>query len=158
LVEEYLVAVAKISDFDGIADEFRRRAHAATWCSVATVDSRGRPRSRVLHPIWEGRTGWIGTRRSSFKARHLALNPHVSLTYMADLERPVYVDCVAEWADDRADREHAWNLFLHAPPPLGYDPAPIFKDLDGFGLLRLIPWRIDLVDTPFQRRVWRADR
>ncbi len=34
-------------------DEFLDIAHRIVWASVATVDRRDRPRSRVLHPIWE---------------------------------------------------------------------------------------------------------
>ena len=40
-------------------------AHRIVWCTVATVDRRGRPRSRVLRRYWEhtadGLTGWITT-------------------------------------------------------------------------------------------------
>src|SRR5690606_4076991 len=59
-----------IADFSEIEAEFIQRVHTMVWCNVATVDSRNRPRSRVLHPIWEGSTGWITTHRSSHKARH----------------------------------------------------------------------------------------
>jgi hypothetical protein len=38
--------------------------------------------SRVLHPIWEGSTGWILTHRGSHKSKHLAANPHTSLAYV----------------------------------------------------------------------------
>ena len=36
-----------------VQDEFIATAHRIVWCGVATVDRRGRPRSRILHPIWE---------------------------------------------------------------------------------------------------------
>ena len=40
-------------------------AHRIVWCTVATTGADGRPRTRVLHPIWEwdgtGLTGWIAT-------------------------------------------------------------------------------------------------
>src|SRR5262245_61355308 len=40
-------------------------AHRIVWASAATVDRHGRPRSRVLHPIWlwDGTelSGWIAT-------------------------------------------------------------------------------------------------
>ena len=39
------------------APAFVEMAHRIVWATVATVDERGRPRSRVLHPIWE----WDGT-------------------------------------------------------------------------------------------------
>ncbi len=55
---------------------------------------------------------------------------------------------------------HLWNLFLAAPPPLGYDPALIFGSVESpdFGVLRLIPQRIELGDVSGQgerRIVWR---
>jgi hypothetical protein len=40
----------------------------ARWCNAATVDRKDRPRSRVLHPIWEVidtyPIGWIATGNS----------------------------------------------------------------------------------------------
>lgn len=35
------------------APAFVEMAHRIVWGSVATVDRHGRPRSRVLHPIWQ---------------------------------------------------------------------------------------------------------
>ena len=49
-----------------VDDAFVAIAHRIVWCTVATVDRRGRPRSRILHPYWErtedGLAGWITTR------------------------------------------------------------------------------------------------
>jgi general stress protein 26 len=140
----------EVIDFSEIEAEFIRRVHTMVWCSVATVDSQQRPRSRILHPIWEGSTGWIGTHRHSHKSRHIEQNPFVSLAYIAEIHKPVYVDCIAEWVDDLAQKQRVWNLFKDAPPPLGYDPEPTFvsADHENFGLLKLTPWRIDLVSFP----------
>ena len=86
--------------FDDIAAEFHERVARMVWCSVATVDAQCRPRSRIVHPIWEGAAGWIGTWRTSVKAGHrapslklkqLERNPHVSLPYVAEVTKPVYV-------------------------------------------------------------------
>ncbi len=151
------MAVRRVATFDAVAEEFTRRAHTMVWCNVATVDARGRPRSRVLHPIWEGTTGWIGTRRESPKARHLAANPYVSLAYVSDVAAPAYAECVAEWVDDSATKERIWDLFKAAPAPLGYDPAPIFGDLPGFGLLKLTPWRVQLLEAPATQVVWESE-
>lgn len=152
----------KVTDFSEIEAEFIQRVHTMVWCSVATVDSHNRPRSRVLHPIWEGATGWITTHRHSHKARHLAHNPYVSLAYITNIHTPVYADCVAEWVDDLDEKRRIWELFKSTPPPLGYDPAMEFgtPEHDDFGLLKLTPWRIDLVSFPapsFEEgtRVWR---
>jgi hypothetical protein len=140
----------KITDFSTIETEFIRRVHTMVWCSVATIDQKGRPRSRILHPIWEGSTGWIGTHRNSHKSHHLEGNPHVSLAYIADVMKPVYVDCVTQWIDDLGEKQRIWALFKNTPPPLGYDPAHdyISPDHENFGLLKLTPWRIDLVSFP----------
>src|SRR4030095_13729196 len=75
----------EIRHFSKIEEEFIGRVHTMVWCNVATVDSRQRPRSRILHPLWEGSTGWVGTHRNSFKSKHLEQNPYVSLAYITDV-------------------------------------------------------------------------
>jgi hypothetical protein len=152
----------EIKHFSEIEDEFIQRVHTMVWCNAATVDSRQRPRSRILHPIWEGSTGWIGTHRTSYKSRHLERNPYISLAYITDIMKPVYVDCTAEWIEDLEQKVRIWNLFKDAPPPLGYDPASTFgsPDHEDFGLLKLTPWRIALVTFPAPsqeegQRIWR---
>lgn len=69
------------ASFDEIAGEFDRRIRRVVWCSAATIDTKNRTRTRIVHPIWEGRTGWITSRRGAPKGRHLAHNPHLSLSY-----------------------------------------------------------------------------
>jgi general stress protein 26 len=157
--EETLMEVTHFSD---IEEEFIQRVHSMVWCNVATVDRQQRPRSRILHPIWEGSTGWIVTHRNSHKSKHLAHNPHVSLAYITHIHEPVYVDCVAMWIDDADQKRRIWDLFKNTPPPLGFDPAPDFVSADhkNFGLLKLTPWRITLVNFPAEshyagQRVWR---
>lgn len=154
-----MTKIIEVTSFAEIETEFIRRVHTWVWCNLATLDSHNRPRSRIVHPIWEGATGWIGTRRHSPKAKHLAHSPYVSLAYIADLAKPVYINCIAEWADDLADKQHVWDMFLAAPPPLGYDPAPIFQSVDNpnFGLLKLTPWRVELADMPNHIQVWQQD-
>lgn len=152
--------MAEVQSFNDIEEELLARVHRMVWCNMATVDARGRPRSRIVHPIWDGSLGWIATRRHSFKDQHLVANPFVSLAYIADTARPVYIDCVASWADDHADKERVWTLFAGAPDPVGYDPTPFFiaPDHPDFGLLKLQPWRIAVVtQSPPASMVWRAD-
>jgi hypothetical protein len=116
----------------------------------------------VLHTIWElepgasAPTGWIATRPASPKGRDIAGNPFVSLAYVQDVVHPLYAECKASWATDLSTKERVWQLFKAAPPPLGYDPAPIFGSVDGpeFGVLRLEPWRIQLQDADGTRRTW----
>ena len=149
-----------VATFAEIEAEFHERVGRVVWCNMATVDGQGRPRSRVVHPIWEGSTGWIGTRRNSFKNQHLAANPFVSLAYIADVARPVYIDCRADWADDLEEKRRVWELFKAAPEPLGYDPAPFFiaPDHPGFGVLKLTPRRIAVVtQSPPNSLVWRGN-
>ena len=150
----------KVASFSEIETEFIQRAHSAVWCSVATLDTNNRLRSRVLHPIWDGLIGWIATMRNSLKAKHLAHNPYVSLAYLADPIKPLYADCRAEWWDDPAAKETIWEMFRAAPPPLGYDPALFFGSVDNpdFGVLKLTPWRIELYDISNRenpKKVWR---
>jgi hypothetical protein len=153
----------QIANFSDIESEFIERVHTMVWCSVATIDSQQRPRSRVLHPLWEGATGWINTHRSSHKARHLAQTNYVSLAYIADVMKPVYADCTTTWVADLEEKRRVWELFKAAPPPLGYDPAHDFVSVDheNYGLLKLTPWRIDLVSFPAPSfdegtKVWRS--
>jgi hypothetical protein len=151
----------KITTFVEIADEFSERVQKMVWCNVATIDGQGRPRSRILHPLWQGPIGWITTRRGSPKERHLAEHPFVSLAYIADVVRPVYVDCSATWIEDLTTKQEIWRLLQATPPPLGFDPAPIYGSVDSpqFGLLKLIPWRIEVTSVatvPAERNIWYA--
>ena len=136
----------EVASFTEIEAEFIERVHRMVWCNVATVDRQGRPRSRILHTVWEGSTGWTATNPNTLKARHIEHQPYVSLAYIADIVKPVYVDCIARWDNTHEARQHVWDLFLNAPPPLGYDPTPIFHAVDhpDYGVLKLTPWRIEL--------------
>lgn len=148
----------EVASFAEIEQEFNERIQRVVWCSVATVDEKGAPRSRVLHPIWEGSVGWIATRKTPIKVAHLAHNPRVSLAYVAEPLTPVFVDGTAEWVDDRAHKERIWNLFKNTPPPLGYDPVPFFNNIDepGFSLLKITPLRIEIGDMMGKRLVWHS--
>ena len=57
------------------APAFVEMAHRIVWASVATVGPDERPRSRVLHPIWEWDgerlTGWVATGPTPLKVEHL---------------------------------------------------------------------------------------
>jgi general stress protein 26 len=148
--------------FNVIAEDFITAAHRDVWCSVSTLDTQNRLRSRVLHPIWENSAdhtvGWIATGRNSLKAKHLLHNPSMSLCYMKDPLKPVYIDCYGEWVDDMGEKGRIWDLFGSVPPPLGYNLASFFGSVDnpGYGLLKLTPWRIELGDLFGQARVWQV--
>lgn len=137
-------------DLATVAPEFVAMAHSVVWCSVATVDPSGRPRTRVLHPIWEwdGETlqGWIATGPRSPKAADLAANPYVSLTYWAPSQDTCTAECDATWTNDDASRREGWNRFANGPAPVGYNPAIIpgwtSPEAPDFGILHLRPTRL----------------
>ncbi len=135
-----------VGSFAEIEQEFSSRVSTIVWCTVATVDRSGRPRSRILHPIWEGNAGWIATGRNSFKAKHITHNPHVSLSYWDQGQKQVYADCTARWEEDAGERLRIWELLKNTPPPMGYDPGLFFQTPENpdYGVLRLTPWRIEL--------------
>lgn len=54
-----------VGSFEEIARQFNGRVGGIVWCNVTTVDGRGPPRSRILHPIWKGATDSIATGRHS---------------------------------------------------------------------------------------------
>jgi hypothetical protein len=137
----------EVKDFSEIEDEFNKRVARIVWCTAATIDRKGRPRTRILHPIWEGTTGWIATGRHSLKEKHLAGNPHMSLTYWDPQHQQVYVDCRTDWDDSASEKKRIWELYKNTDPPLGYDPGMIWSDGPGaadFGILKLTPWRIEV--------------
>ena len=153
-----------VTSFAEIEEDFMARVRRIAWCTVATVDAKGRPRTRILHPIWEGTTGWIATGRHSHKEKHLAKNPYVSLSYWDPQHQQIYADCKAEWCDDAAEKRRVWDLYKNTPPPLGYDPQMIWQagvEDPTYGLLKLAPWRIELsalgdMITGAAPRIWRA--
>lgn len=155
-------------DFAELEPEFRRRVARIVWCTVATIDRKGNPRTRILHPIWEvvdgAPVGYIATGRHSLKEKHIALNPYVSLSYWDPAQEQVYIEAKAQWADAPEERQRIWELFKNTPPPLGYDPGMIWADgplSEGFGVLRLEPWRVEVwsLDDLAKRQppqVWRT--
>jgi hypothetical protein len=160
VANEFGWTVERYEDFAGMSEEFLERIFNVVWCNVATVDGKGRPRSRILHPYWDVTpepVGWILTRRQSFKDAQLKGNPYVSCAYIADISKPVYVECKTSWEDDLGEKARIWDAFKNAEAPMGYDPGSIFPELDGpgLGLLRLEPWRIQMEQIPPGiRKVW----
>lgn len=147
-----------MDDLDRIAPAFVAMAHQIVWCSVATVDRAGRPRSRVLHPIWQwdGQTltGWVGTVPTSVKRAHLEHSSYVSCNYWAPSQDTCVAECRAELVFDDQTCAMVWNLFKQATPPLGYDPAGVGvpgwdnPTAPAFAVLRLRPWRLRVATNP----------
>ena len=137
-----------------IAPAFRDMAHGIVWATVATVASDGRPRTRILHPIWEwdgsSLVGWIATGPDSPKGAHLASTPLVSLTYWDPTHDTCTADAEASWHNDDATKSWLWDRYKNAPAPVGYDPAIIPAWAPGpsspsFGALRLDPTAIRVI-------------
>ena len=82
--------------FETLAAEFERRVERTIWCTFATVDKRGRVRSRLVHPLWEGKVGWLLTGRTSHKARDLDANPSASLDLRAGASHGALVDVATD--------------------------------------------------------------
>ena len=136
---------------------------------MATVDRRGRPRSRVLHPLWSidaagALSGVVLTRPTPLKRGHLAHVPAVSCSYWHPGQDVAVAECAAAWMTDPAARHAAWDAVASAPAPVGYDPAPMWPggptDPD-LGVLALAPWRVMVRRAPdfaagIAARVWRA--
>ena len=136
-----------MTDLATAAPAFVETAHRIVWCTVATVDTMGKPTTRVLHPIWEWNgtslTGWILTSPQSLKAKHLAVNPDISLTYWAPTQDVATAECATEWTNDAASRRAGWDRFANGPAPVGYNPTLIpawtSPEVETFGVLRLRP-------------------
>jgi hypothetical protein len=139
-----------MNELSEVAPAFMNMAHQIVWCSVATVDTKGRPRSRILHPIWQWDgtrlTGWIATSPTPTKRAHLAAHPYTSLNYWSPSHDTCTAECRATLAFDEATRTMAWNLFLHGPAPVGYDPKVVpawtSPTAAAFAVLKLEPWRL----------------
>ncbi len=140
-----------MSELAAVAPAFVAMAHRIVWANVATVDADGRPRSRILHPLWavedDALVGWIATGPTPLKRAHLDHSPYVSVTYWSPEHDTCTAECAAEWLLDDASRIEGWERFEEAPAPVGYDPAIVPAWADGptspdFAILRLTPWRV----------------
>jgi hypothetical protein len=139
-----------MSDFAQTATAFVEMAHRIVWSSASTVDAHGRPRSRILHPIWQWDgvrlIGWIGTTPTATKRAHLNASPHMSLNYWSPSHDTCLAECRTTWALDNETRTMVWALFLNTPEPLGYNPRiiPAWESptCDAFAVIRLDPWRL----------------
>jgi hypothetical protein len=103
-----------LSNYDGgmpdVIDQFIATAHRVVWCTLATVDRHNRPRSRVVHPLWErdgaALVGWVGTRPTPLKRAHLEHAPFVSASYWDPRHDVAVAECAAAW---HPDREAVWE-------------------------------------------------
>jgi hypothetical protein len=133
-----------------VAPAFVEMAHHIVWCSAATIDQSGRPRSRVLHPVWDwdgtSLRGVIATSPLSPKRADLDAHPFISLNYWANSHDTCLAECSAAWKLDDESRAEGWDRIRNAPAPVGYDPS-IIPGWDSptalaFGILEVVPWRL----------------
>ncbi len=150
----------EITRFEDIQTEFMARAQRSVYCNVATVDPKGRPRSRVMHLVWDGPVGWVITRPDSHKAKHLSKNAYVSIAYISEPLKPVYAECIAAWVTDTGEKHRIWELHKSLPPPLGFDPEPHYGTIEHqyFGLLQFTPWRVELAELGKESLIWRPEQ
>jgi pyridoxine/pyridoxamine 5'-phosphate oxidase len=149
-----------MNTLDDTASAFVEMAHRIVWCSAATVDAHGRPRSRILHPIWQwdgqDLVGWIATSPTAIKHAHIKASPYISLNYWTTSQDTCVAECRVSWALDDQTRTRIWNLFLKTPEPLGYDPSiiPAWQSptAEAFAILRLDPWRLRVFPGSVFRR------
>jgi hypothetical protein len=148
--------------YDMVARAFAEMANRMVYCTLATVDRRGRPRTRIVHALWEwggpSLVGWVGSVVTPMKRAHLLANPNVSCSYWNGVAE--YDTCVAECRAsllvDEASRLAGWERFSSTPPPLGYDPATIPDWREGpaspaWGVMRLEPWRLRVFPGVYAR-------
>lgn len=159
-----------VQAFADLEADFHAVVSKIIWPSMTTIDRRGRPRTRIVHPVWDGATGYVVTARGALKVKHLEQqSPYVALCYV-DLEginpaaHQVYVECKAELIDEVEEKKRIWELFKSQPEPYGYDPALFFpagpEDAE-IGILKLTPWRLEVFSLAAAMsggpKVWRQD-
>jgi hypothetical protein len=63
--------IMEVSTFAEIQEEFISRIQKMVYCNMATVDLKGWPRSRIMHPIWDGHIGWVISWPETLKSKHI---------------------------------------------------------------------------------------
>lgn len=135
------------------------------YCTMVTVDTRNRPRARVMLPIWEivdeRPVGWLAAYKTPVKAGHLARNPFTTYSYWSPRQNAVHIDAVSSWIDDPKVKDYGWNLYrAGSPPGLGYDPIGFWRggptDPE-YHLIRIDPWRVQVLrGTDLSSRIWQT--
>ena len=143
-----------MNDLKTTGEAFVEIAHRVVWCTVASVDRKNRPRSRILHPIWawegDDLVGYVATVATPLKRAHIEHSPYLSMSYWAENQDTCVAEVGAEWIFDDAGKASLWQRYLDAPAPLGYDPAIIEPWAEGpqseaFAGLKLTPWALRVI-------------
>jgi hypothetical protein len=127
-----------------LADDLAEIVGRIVWSVVSTVDRAGRPRSRVMHPVWDfaAMAGVVGTRRTPVKVAHLAGQSALTCAYWSPEHDTAFLDCEAEWVPEEELGE-AWAALSE-----GYDPLTVWPGGAGsadFAALRLRPYRVQVM-------------
>ena len=106
------------NDLVRVAPAFVEMAHRIVWCTAASVDHAGRPRSRILHPYWE----WDGSSLGGWIAWLMARE-------FQDIERLILIAPAFNMMGVRAqsispERLHAWRQAGWMP----WDDGPAHRD------------------------------
>lgn len=149
-----MTAVAKTEE-----REFFQAVDAASkkaiWCALASVE-RGRPRVRIVHPTWEGRTLWFATGASSPKVAQLRTDPTVDVQFQ--VAPPDFVHVLvrgrAEVVTDPAEKKRVWDV-------IDYDLSQFWPggpEDPEYAPVRISPERVELSKMfgTQDRRIWRS--
>ncbi|MET7718944.1 pyridoxamine 5'-phosphate oxidase family protein [Streptomyces sp. NPDC005407] len=157
----------KVESFSEIEDKFVEYIQGIVYCTMITVDKKGRPRARVLLPIWEvddGRPiGWLAAYRTPVKVAHLANNPHTTYSYWDPRQNAVYVDSVSTWVEDEETKRYVWDLYgKGSPTGVGYNPGNFWRGGPTdpqYHVIRIEPWRIQVLrGSDLSSRIWTDER
>lgn len=152
-----------MTKFSEIQDAFEAYIGDIVYATMTTVDKQGRPRARVLIPVWEvvdgEPLGWLATYKTPVKAGHLAGNPHTTFSYWTPRQNAVSVDTVAEWVEDIEVKRRVWDLYRKTSPRgAGYDLGNFWTSPGDpkLHVLRLEPWRVQVIrGTDLRSQIWK---
>jgi hypothetical protein len=111
---------------DALADDFIRITTQTVFCTATTVDDKGGRGAGCCIPSSSSATvgRWAGRSPAEpLKATHLAANPHMCCSYWSPFHDTVFVDCVAGWVEDSAEKQEVWDLVGETPPPSAGGPT-----------------------------------
>ena len=114
-----------------VTEAFTAVRTESSGAQLATVDRRGRPRSRLVHPDLGGdrprarRLAHLAS--DAAPARPSAATPYVSCSYWDPAHDVAVAECAARGSTTRT-RSGTHGTSSAAPPPAGYDPATIWPD------------------------------
>lgn len=116
-----------VGAFAELAEDFLHIMAATVFCTATTVDANATSAradaASDFHPPRRtaARLGAHGANAAE-DAVPCRQPPHVLRLLDPRPRTPVFVDCVAVWAEAVREKQEVWELFRGTPPPLGYGP------------------------------------